>query len=68
MLYAPLLSVLATTALGASLAAVNTLPLPTNKAADPQPVVDLSYGSFRGNSSGGINTFYGIPFAQPPYV
>ena len=32
------------------------------------PVVKLSYGSFQGTSSDGLDKFLGIPFAAPPYV
>jgi len=32
------------------------------------PVVKLSYGSFQGMSSDGLDKFLGIPFAAPPYV
>jgi len=32
------------------------------------PVVKLSYGSFQGASSDGLDKFLGMPFAAPPYV
>jgi len=34
----------------------------------PGPVVKLSYGSFQGTSSDGLDSFLGVPFAAPPYV
>ena len=30
------------------------------------PVVSLSYATFEGASTGGIDKFLGIPYAQPP--
>jgi hypothetical protein len=30
------------------------------------PVVNLSYATFEGASTGGLETFLGIPYAQPP--
>jgi hypothetical protein len=30
------------------------------------PIVVLNYGTFRGSSSNGVDSFLGIPFAQPP--
>lgn len=32
------------------------------------PVVELTYGSFRGNTTGNITSFLGMPYASPPYV
>ncbi|EGG00650.1 lipase [Melampsora larici-populina 98AG31] len=32
----------------------------------PGPHVTLDYGDFQGASSGGVDSFYGIPFAEPP--
>lgn len=32
------------------------------------PVVELSYGSFVGSSSGDLTSFLGMPFAAPPFV
>ena len=32
------------------------------------PVVTLNYGSFRGNATGDLVEFLGIPFAAPPYA
>ena len=30
------------------------------------PVVSLSYATFEGASTGGVDSFLGIPYAQPP--
>ena len=30
------------------------------------PIVNLDYGSFRGNTTGNLTLFLGIPFAQAP--
>lgn len=34
--------------------------------ATSPPIVELSYGSFRGNTTGNITSFLGVPFAQAP--
>jgi hypothetical protein len=33
---------------------------------DGSPVVSLSYATFQGNSTGGVESFLGVPYAQPP--
>ena len=33
---------------------------------DGGPLVSLDYATFEGNSTGGIDSFLGIPYAQPP--
>ena len=33
---------------------------------DGGPVVSLDYASFEGVSTGGVDSFLGIPYAQPP--
>jgi hypothetical protein len=33
---------------------------------DGGPVVNLSYAMFEGASTGGVDSFLGIPYAQPP--
>ena len=33
---------------------------------DGGPVVSLSYATFEGASTGGVDSFLGIPYAQPP--
>ena len=33
---------------------------------DGGPVVSLNYATFEGNSTGGVDSFLGIPYAQPP--
>ena len=33
---------------------------------DRGPVVSLSYATFEGASTGGVESFLGIPYAQPP--
>lgn len=43
-----------------SLLAVNAAPAPTG------PVVVLNQGKYTGISANGINSFLGLPFAQPP--
>lgn len=35
---------------------------------EPGPVVKLNYGSFRGNVTGNVESFLGMPFAAPPYA
>ncbi|KAL8276871.1 hypothetical protein RQP46_010699 [Phenoliferia psychrophenolica] len=42
-----------------------TVDLP-NPTAGPGPIVKLPEGSYRGETSGGVNSFRGIPFVQPP--
>jgi hypothetical protein len=37
-------------------------------ASNTGPVVELTYGSFQGNSTGDLVDFLGIPFAAPPYA
>ena len=37
-------------------------------ASNAGPVVKLKYGSFQGNTTGGLVEFLGMPFAAPPYV
>jgi hypothetical protein len=37
-----------------------------NTLATGEPVVSLDYATFQGNSTGGIDSFLGIPYAQPP--
>ncbi|KAH9824740.1 lipase [Melampsora americana] len=36
------------------------------KSLVDRPHVTLDYGDFQGTSSGGVHSFYGIPFAEPP--
>ncbi|KAI0039748.1 sterol esterase [Auriscalpium vulgare] len=31
-----------------------------------QPIVSLGYGTFQGNTTGGVTEFLGIPYAKPP--
>ena len=33
---------------------------------DGGPVVSLNYGTFEGASTGGVDSFLGVPYAQPP--
>ena len=33
---------------------------------DRSPVVSLSYATFKGMSTGGVDRFLGVPYAQPP--
>ena len=33
---------------------------------DGGPVVSLSYATFEGNSTAGVDSFLGVPYAQPP--
>ena len=33
---------------------------------DGIPVVGLDYATFQGSSSGGVDSFLGVPYAQPP--
>ena len=33
---------------------------------DGDPVVSLNYATFKGFSTSGVDTFLGIPYAQPP--
>lgn len=45
--------------------------LSVNAAVVPRasaPVVKTSWGSYQGASSGGVDTFLGMGYAQPPYV
>jgi hypothetical protein len=30
------------------------------------PIVSLSYATFEGNSTAGVDAFLGVPYAQPP--
>ena len=47
-------------------ATATVLAVPTTTATPP--IVTLDEGTFIGTSNGGVNTFLGIPFAQPPSV
>ncbi|RDW89516.1 hypothetical protein BP6252_01548 [Coleophoma cylindrospora] len=49
----------------ASLAVVASA-VPTSRTITPSPTVNILNTTFIGNVSGGIESFYGIPYAQPP--
>lgn len=52
-----------------TLAAPSSAPsVPSAPPAAPSPTVGLDYAKFTGKSSNGIDSFLGMPFAQPPYV
>ena len=53
------LALLGTLQVGVYAAAVST-------KRDGGPVVSLSYATFEGSSAGGLESFLGIPYAQPP--
>ncbi|RDW70121.1 hypothetical protein BP5796_08518 [Coleophoma crateriformis] len=49
----------------ASLAVVVSA-VPTSRTITPSPTVNILNTTFIGNVSGGIESFYGVPYAQPP--
>ena len=51
-----------------SICAMTATVLATPTMPATSPTVILDEGTFIGSTANGVNTFLGIPFAQPPFV
>ena len=45
---------------------VGVYPAAVTSKRDGSPVVSLDYATFQGASTGGVDSFLGVPYAQPP--